>query len=232
MRSVFLYPFEQVVKNAHIEAVMPSYNEINGGIPSHANSWLLKEVLRKEWGFTGLTVSDYLAVEMLAGTHHVAANNAEAGQLAFKSGLDMELPTASGFPSLADAVKTGKVKEKDLDEAVGRVLTAKFRAGLFEQPFVDEGRAVAEVGSKEHAKLARQVADEAIVLLQNKNNILPLDAAKIKTLAVIGPNGKKKRLGGYSGLPPYYVSIVDGIEKRAGAECQSRVCGGLQNFGT
>ena len=217
MRSVFLYPFEQVVKNAHIEAVMPSYNEINGGIPSHANPWLLKEVLRKEWGFTGLTVSDYLAVDMLAGTHHVAANNAAAGQLAFRSGLDMELPTASGFPSLADAVKTGKLQEKDLDEAVGRVLTAKFKAGLFEQPMVDEGRAVTEVGNKEHGKLARQVADEAIVLLQNKNNILPLEAANIKTLAVIGPNGKKKRLGGYSGLPPYYVSIVDGIEKRVGA---------------
>ena len=100
---------------------------------------------------------------------------------------------------------------------MGRVLTAKFRAGLFEHPYVDEDRAAKEVGNKEHAKLARQVADEAIVLLQNKNNILPLDPAKIKTLAVIGPNGKKERLGGYSGIPPYYVSIVDGIEKRAGA---------------
>jgi beta-glucosidase len=215
MRSVFLYPFEQVVKNAHIEAIMPSYNETGGGIPSNANPWLLRDVLRKEWGFPGLTVSDYLAVEQLATLQHVATNNAAAGLLAFKSGVDMELPAASGFPSLVGAVQAGKLSEKDLDEAVGRVLTAKFRAGLFEHSYIDEERAAAEVGNKEHAKLARQVADEAIVLLKNKDNILPLDPAKIRTLAVIGPNGKKERLGGYSALPPYYVSVVDGIQKRA-----------------
>lgn len=217
MRSVFLYPFEQVVKNAHVEAVMPSYNENNGGIPSHANTWLLKDILRKEWGFTGLTVSDYMAVEQLFSLQHIAATNAAAGLLAFKSGLDMELPAPSGFPSLVAAVKEGKLSEKDLDEAVGRVLTAKFRAGLFEHPFVDEERAASEVGKKEHGKLARQVADEAIVLLQNKDNVLPLDAAKIKTLAVIGPNGKHVRLGGYSGVPPYFVSVVEGIQNRAGS---------------
>lgn len=218
MRNVFLYPFEQVVKNAHIEAVMPSYNEINGGIPSHANPWLLKQVLRQEWGFTGLTVSDYTAVEQLASLHHVAADSGDAGVLAFKSGLDMELPTTAGFPSLVvAAVKAGKISEKDLDAAVGRVLSAKFRAGLFEHPFVDEDRAANEVGNKDHVKLARQVADEAIVLLQNKNNILPLDPAKIKTLAVIGPNGNKRRMGGYSGIPSYFVTVADGIQQRAGA---------------
>jgi beta-glucosidase len=217
MRGVFLYPFEQVVKNAHVEAVMPSYNENNGGIPSHANPWLLQQVLRKEWGFTGLTVSDYTAVQQLFGLQHLVANDAAAGVLALKSGLDMELPTPAGFPGLVDAVKSGKVSEKELDAAVGRVLAAKFRAGLFERPYVDEERAAKEVGNKERAKLARHVADEAIVLLQNKGNVLPLDPGKIKTLAVIGPNGKKERLGGYSSIPPYYVSVVEGIEKRAGA---------------
>ena len=217
MRSVFLYPFEQVVKNAHVEAVMPSYNENNGGIPSHVNTWLLQDILRKEWGFTGLTVSDYTAVEQLASLQHVAPNPAAAGLLAFKSGLDMELPTPAGYPSLVAAVKDGKLSEKELDEAVGRVLSAKFRAGLFERPYADEERAATEVGSKEHAKLARKVADEAIVLLQNKGNVLPLDPSKIKTLAVIGPNGKKERLGTYSGLPPYYVSVAEGIQNRLGA---------------
>ena len=216
MRTVFLYPFEQVVKNAHAEAVMPSYNENNGGIPSHANPWLLQDVLRKEWGFKGLTVSDYTAVQELHGRHHLVESDAAAGVLAIKSGVDMELPTPAGYPGLVDAVKTGKLAEKQLDESVGRVLTAKFRAGLFEHPYGDEERAAKEVGTPEHGKFARQVADEAIVLLQNKGNVVPLDAAKIKTLAVIGPNGKKERLGGYSGLPPYYVSIVDGIEKRVG----------------
>jgi len=216
MRGIFLYPFEQVVKNAHPEAVMPSYNENNGGIPSHANPWLLQQILRKEWGFSGLTASDYMAVDELASRHHLVANNAAAGVLAFNSGVDMELPAPSGFPGLVAAVQAGKVSQQRLDEAVGRVLSAKFRAGLFEHPYVDEDRAAKEVGNKDHAKLVRQVADEAIVLLQNKNGVLPLDATKFKTIAVIGPNGKKARLGGYSGIPPYYVSVVDGIQKRAG----------------
>ena len=216
MRSVFLYPFQQVVQKGHIAAVMPSYNENDGGIPSHENPWLLKEILRKEWGFTGLTISDYFAVQQLATLQHVAADEHAAGVLAFNSGLDMELPSAIGFVDLAAAVKAGKVSTKDLDAAVGRVLSAKFRAGLFEHPYVDPDKAAAVLGSKDHAVLARKVADEAIVLLKNKDNALPLDANKIKTLAVIGPNANKTRLGTYSGLPPYYVTVLDGITKRVG----------------
>ena len=216
MRSIFFYPFEQVIKNASVEGVMPSYNENNGGIPSHANPWLLRDVLREEWGFKGITASDYTAVDELYSRHHIVANRAAAGVLALESGVDMELPTPSGFPGLVDAAKSGKLPMKDLDEAVSHVLTAKFRAGLFEHPYVDENRAVAVVGNKENIPLARKAADEAIVLLQNKTDILPLDSSKIKTLAVIGPNGNKERLGGYSGLPPYYVTVLDGIRKRAG----------------
>ena len=217
MRTYFLYPFEEVVKKAHVEAVLPSYNTTFGGVPSTGNPWLLKEVLRKEWRFTGITTSDYFAIPELASRQHVAADTAAAGLLAFKSGVDMELPASSAFPSLVDAVKAGKLDQQEIDEAVGRVLTAKFRAGLFEHPYVDEERAAAEVGSKERVKLARHVADEAIVLLQNNGNALPLKTGAMKTIAVIGPNGKKERLGGYSSLPPYYVSIVDGIQARAGA---------------
>jgi beta-glucosidase len=218
MRSVFLYPFEQVIKNAHPAAVMPSYNENNGGIPSHANPWLLHQILRGEWGFKGMTVSDYLGVSELATRHHLVADQAAAGLLALQSGVDVELPTPSGFPGLADAAKSGKLSMKDLDEAVSRVLTAKFRAGLFEHPYVDEDRAAAEVGNKANIPLARKAADEAIVLLQNKGNILPLDVSKIKTIAVIGPNGNKQRLGTYSALPSYYVTVLDGIRKRVGTD--------------
>jgi beta-glucosidase len=216
MRRVFLYPFQQAVEKAHIAAVMPSYNENNGGVPSHANPWLLKQVLRKEWGFTGITVSDYMAVEQLNTLQHVAADKAAAGVLAFNSGVDMELPARSGYMDLAVAVRAGKVSVKDLDEAVARVLTIKFRAGLFEHPLADPDKAAEVVGNKEHAELARKVADEAIILLQNKNNALPLDPGKIKTLAVIGPNANKKRLGTYSSTPPYYVTVLDGIRQRVG----------------
>lgn len=216
MRQVFLYPFEQVVEKGHIAAVMPSYNENNGGIPSHANPWLLKQVLRKEWGFTGITVSDYMAVEQLNTLQHVTADNAAAGVLALNSGVDMELPAASGYADLAGAVKAGKVSQKNLDDAVARVLTIKFRAGLFEHPLVDPDRAAETLGSKKHGELARKVADEAIVLLQNKGNALPLVPGKIKTLAVIGPNANKKRQGTYSSTPPYSVTVLDGIRKRVG----------------
>jgi beta-glucosidase len=228
MRSTFLYPFERAVKNAHIAAVMPSYNETLGGLPSSANPWLLREVLRKEWGFTGLTVSDYTAIEELYTVQGMAADKAAAGVLAFKSGVDMELPEPSTYPSLVETVRTGKVSEAALDESVGRVLTAKFNAGLFEHPFVDTGRATREVGTADHAKLARKVADEAIVLLKNQDHLLPLDPKSIKTLAVIGPNANKERLGGYSGLPSYYVTVLDGIKKRLGDGTQVRYAEGCR----
>ena len=214
MRSIFLYPFEHAIKDAHIEAVMPSYNETLGGLPSSANPWLLKEVLRKEWGFTGITVSDYTAIEELYTVQGMAADKAAAGVLAFKSGVDMELPEPSAYPYLVEAVKTGKISEEQLNESVGRVLTAKFSAGLFEHPLVDTERSIREVGTADHIKIARKVADEAIVLLKNQNQLLPLNPASIRTLAVIGPNANKERLGGYSGLPASYVTVLDGIKNR------------------
>jgi beta-glucosidase len=216
MRQVFLYPFQKVVEEAHIAAVMPSYNENNGGVPSHANPWLLKQVLRKEWGFTGVTVSDYGAVEELNTLQHVAADKSAAGALALNSGVDMELPSPSGYADLAAAVKAGDVSQKSIDDAVARVLTIKFRAGLFEHPLTDPDRAAEIVGEKRHGELARKVADEAIILLQNKENVLPLDPVKFETLAVIGPNADKKRQGTYSSVPPYYVTVLDGIRERVG----------------
>jgi len=216
MRDVFLYPFERAVKIGHIGAVMPSYNENDGGLPSSANSWLLKDVLRREWGFSGLTVSDYLAVPELDTAHHIVANAQEAGVLAFNSGLDMELPFPMAFPALVEAVQSRKVRQQALDAAVARVLTAKFKAGLFEHPFTDPERAKRELGADAHAALARKVADEAIVLLKNDGKLLPLDEHNIKTLAVIGPNADTRRLGGYSSLPPHFVSVLDGIRQRLG----------------
>ncbi len=214
MREVFLYPFEQAVKQAHIGAVMPSYNENNGGIPSSENTWLLRKVLRQEWGFKGITVSDYMAVEQLASLQHVVPDVDSAGVLALKSGVDMELPTPAGYLKLADAVKSGRLPQSVLDEAVARVLTMKFRAGLFEHPYTDPQKAATEVGTREHGELARKVADESIILLKNEKGILPLDPAQIKTIAVIGPNANKVRQGTYSGVAPYFVTILDGIRKR------------------
>ena len=126
--------------------------------------------------------------------HRVAVDIPSAGILAFNAGVDMELPTPSAYPALVSAVQKGKVSEEDINAVVGRVLSAKFRAGLFEHPYVDEDKAAREVGNRERGKLVRQVADEAIVLLKNEGNILPLDASQLKTIALIGPNGNKVRI--------------------------------------
>ena len=216
MRGTFLPPFEKAVKIAHIGAVMPSYNENDGGIPSSVNTWLLKDILRKEWRFTGVTNSDWFAVSQLYTNHHVAASDADAGIQAFNAGLDMETPNGAGFWALTDGVRAGKVSQADVDAAVARVLTLKFRAGLFEHPFTDTSQTAAILADKAHGELAGKVADEAIVLLKNQGNLLPLDPAKLKTIAVIGPNADKVRLGGYSARPPYFVTVLDGIRKRLG----------------
>ena len=191
MRSVFLYPFQQVVEKGHIEAVMPSYNENNGGIPSHDNPWLLKQILRKEWGFTGLTVSDYFAVEQLNTLQHVAADNPAAGVLALNSGVDMELPSPSGYLDLAAAVRAGKVSRQDLDAAVARVLDREIQGRPFRTSVYRSGSHCRRSWQQAARRDCPQVADEAIVLLTNKDNALPLDPGKIKTLAVIGPNANK-----------------------------------------
>ncbi len=217
MRDIFFPPFEKAVKVANIGAVMPSYNENDGGVPSSVNSWLLKDVLRKEWGFTGITSSDWFAVSELNTNHHVAADDQDAGVQALNAGLDVETPNGVGFPGLVDAVRAGKVSKQDLDLAVARVLALKFRAGLFEHPLADTDQTAAITAADANTPLARQAAAEAIVLLKNDGKLLPLDPAKIQSLAVIGPNADKVRLGGYSGSPPYFVTALDGIRKRLGA---------------
>ena len=115
--------------------------------------------------------------------------------VAFTYAVDMELPSSEAFPCLVSAVRGGKLSEQELDAEVARVLSAKFYAGLFEDPFVDENGAASEAGNKERAQLARQVADEALVLLKNDGNAVPLDSAKVETRAVIGPDGNKMRIG-------------------------------------
>jgi beta-glucosidase len=214
MRQVFLPPFLAAVE-ANVAGVMPSYNENNGGVPSSANPWLLQQMLREEWHFQGATFSDYFAIDQLASIHHVAADKDAAGVLALHSGVDVELPAPAGYANLADAVRKGKVTTAELDAAVEHVLALKFRARLFEHPYTDPLRVREQLASSEHAQLARRAADEAIILLKNDNQLLPLDAKRIGTLAVIGPNANKMRLGTYSGTPEHFVSVLDAIRARA-----------------
>ncbi len=217
LRESFLLPFQAAVEEAHAGSVMASYNEIDG-IPSHINRWLLDRVLRQEWGFRGYVTSDGGGLQMLYETHHVAADKAEAARKALAAGVDFDLSDGSVYRTLIEQVQQGKVPEAEVDQAVSRVLAAKFRLGLFENPYVDPDYTQRITNSPGHKQLAVKAAQEAIVLLKNDGNLLPLDLKKIKTLAVIGPNAADVHQGGYSRDPGpgNGVSILDGIRSHAG----------------
>jgi beta-glucosidase len=216
LRDVFFYPFEVAVKQGHARSLMPSYNEIDG-IPSHANRWMLHDVLRKEWDFDGTIVSDWQAISQLAKRHRVAANRAEAARQALAATVDVELPDVETYDTLVEQVKQGKVPEAAIDDAVRRLLRETIELGLFENPFVDPARAEEISGAKASRPLALEAARQAIVLLQNRGGVLPLNAAKMRRVAVIGPHAAEVMLGGYSGIPRYSVSILEGIRARLGA---------------
>jgi len=157
---------------------------------------------------------------MLVNTHHVAATKADAARLAVAAGVDFDLSDGSVFRTLVWQVKQGIVPEKDLDRAAGKVLAAKFRLGLFENPFVDPDLAEKTTNSQEHRALALKAAQEVPVLLKDENNLLPLDLNKLKTIAVIGPNADGLHLGGYSRNPGHGVTILEGIRERVGSRAK------------
>jgi beta-glucosidase len=212
LRENFFPPFEQVVKRTGIEAVMASYNEIDG-VPSHANRWLLEGVLREEWGFKGAVVSDYSAVDQLMSIHHIAASLEEAAIRALDAGVDADLPDGLSYATLGKLVREGKVSEAKVDLATRRMLDLKFRAGLFEKPYADAGASEKITNNAEARALALKSAQRSITLLKN-DGMLPLKPEG--TIAVIGPSAAVARLGGYYGQPPHTVSILDGIKAKVG----------------
>jgi beta-glucosidase len=220
LRETFLYPFHEALKQGGAISVMASYNEIDG-VPSHANPWLLRDVLRKEWGFKGFVVSDYYAVYELSYRpeshgHFVAGDKKEACALAVNAGVNIELPEPDCYLHLVELVRKGVLQERQLDELVAPMLFWKFQMGLFDDPYVDPDEAERVVGSEAHAELALQAARESITLLRNEGNLLPLHPDGIKTIAVIGPNADHSLLGGYSGVPKRDVTVLEGIRARLG----------------
>lgn len=233
MRALHLVPFEAAVKEAGIQVVMPSYSEVDG-VPAHANRWLLTTVLREEWGFQGYTFADYGAVQMLQGFHHVAADADAAGMMAIEAGLDLEAPGAWGFANLADRVRQGAVSAARLDEAVARVLRAKFLAGLFDEPRgLPPERLAAVVHTPEHVALARRLAEESIILLRNEGGLLPLAPARLRSLAVIGPNADQVQFGDYAPSKSNAdgVTVMQGIRALVGDRVQIRYAKGCSLVG-
>lgn len=229
LRETFFPPFEAVVRRTDIGAVMASYNEIDG-VPSHANRWLLTDVLRGEWGFDGVLVSDYYAIDQLVDLHHVAANRADAALLALRAGVDVDLPDGGSYSTLVAAVREGRIEESELDGPLRRFLTLKFRSGLFENPYAGVAGAEALTNNAAARELALEAARRAVVLLRN-DGLLPLslpEAGPGPTIAVIGPNAAVTRLGGYSGQPPETVSLLEGIRARVGDRAGIRHARGVR----
>jgi beta-glucosidase len=217
LREDFFPPFEKIIRETKIAAVMPSYNEIDG-LPSHANRWLLTDVLRKEWGFQGVTVSDYMAVDELITRHHLAATPKEAALRALKAGVDIETPDPKGYLTLAELVREGKISVKELDAAVRRILKLKFQAGLFENPYADAAQADARTATPDAIALAREAARRSAVLLKNDKNLLPLQPNKVGKMLLVGTHAKDTPIGGYSDVPRHVVSVYEGLQKEAQAQ--------------
>ena len=221
MRTLHLYPFEIAVKEANIYSVMPSYNEVDG-IPAHSNRWLLNDVLRGEWKFPGYVFTDYGGLSHLYNFHKVAPDAAGAAKMGLEAGVDLEAARPDVYIHLAELVREGKVNEELIDTAVRRILRAKFMAGLFEKPYADSATVSRTVHTPENVKLAREVAEESVVLLKNDSMLLPLDASKLKSVAVIGPNADQVQYGDYSYTRDNKsgVTILSALRQRLGSGVQ------------
>ncbi len=220
MREIFenfLPPFQKSIE-AGVLSVMTAYNSVDG-VPCTANSFLLKDILKDRWGFKGFVVSDLVSIDGLMGQHYVSKSLEDAGSLALKSGVDVDLGSNS-FAQLEMALKNGRINLSDLDSAVYRVLKLKFEMGLFENPYVKIDEAVKNVRTKEHIAIANQLAKESIVLLENKKQTLPL--SKNLRVAVIGPNADNpyNMLGDYTAPQNRgdIVTVLDGIRSKIGKE--------------
>jgi beta-glucosidase len=211
LRTDFFPPFERAVKELNVRSVMASYNEIDG-IPSHANKWLLTDVLRKEWGFQGAVVSDYFAIREMVTRHKMFGDIRDAAVRALDAGVDSETPDGEAYATLPELVRAGRVPVEQIDNAVRRILAMKFEAGLFENPYADAKTAEKRTATPDAIALAREAAREAMVLLKNDKGVLPLDSARIKRLAVLGTHARDTPIGGYSDEPGHVVSVLEGIQ--------------------
>jgi beta-glucosidase len=213
LRMVMLRPFEPAIREGHAMGVMAAYHEIDG-IPMTADPFLLKTVLRKEWGFQGFVLSDLGAIQRLYTVHHVAASLPEAACMAIRSGVDMQfydLDHDLFQKALIDCVHDGSLPTADLDRAVRSVLRVKFSLGLFDHPFVDLALDAKERRSPAHLSVSLESARESMTLLKNDNQLLPLPKST-QRIAVIGPNGNVARYGDYEKeANGVHISILDGI---------------------
>jgi beta-glucosidase len=224
LRNTYFPPFKAAI-DAGAGNIMCAYMTLNG-VPATGNHWLITDVLRREWGFTGFTVSDANSAYDLA-THNFAKDSADAGVRALNAGLDMEMSLSvksSCYATLPQSLAVGAVSEDALNDAVRRVLAMKFRMDLFENPYVDQAQISAVLNNSAHRVAAREAAEKSFVLLRNENQTLPLDRSKLASIAVIGPLADSAR----DTLGPWVfdhdlsetVTVLQGISEKVGGAVQ------------
>jgi beta-glucosidase len=225
--EIYFPPFTAAFRKGGARSVMTSYNSIDGS-PATASNWLLNKKLKKEWGFTGFVISDASAVGGANVLHFTAKDYAAAGRNAIINGLDVIFQTDYAHHKLfIQPFLDGTIPVQRINDAVSRVLRAKFELGLFDQPYTDVKDIQKELDLQEHRKLAKKAALQSIVLLKNENAVLPFKKG-IKRLAVIGSDAKEARLGGYAGPGNSPVSLLEGLQKKMGAATEilfSEGCG-------
>ena len=216
LRETYLPAFEAAIRKGGANSLMSAYNAVDG-IPAPANTMLLQDILRDEWGFTGAVVGDVDNVSDIwrPGTHEYAKDAAEASALAIKAGTD--LCSGQTYEALADALKRGLVTEADIDRALRRLFLLRFKLGQFDPPERNHYRSIplSENNSPAHDQLALEAARQSLVLLQN-DGTLPWNAKQVKTVAILGPTGDEESalLGNYSGTPSRKVTLAKGIRSK------------------
>ena len=229
LRSYYLPAFKALITEGKAQSIMTAYNAING-VPCTANKWLLTDILRNEWGFNGYIVSDCGAPGNLYSPHNYALTREDAAAMAIKAGLDLE---CAGYCNdcfiyrdfLPKALEMGKVTESEINTAAFRVLRARFKLGMFDDPSLNPYTSISPsvIGSPDHQKLALETARQSIVLLKNSNNMLPLNPKKIRSIAVLGINAATCEFGDYSGTPLNNpVSPLQGIINKVGKNIKVR----------
>ncbi|HJT69425.1 MAG TPA: beta-glucosidase BglX [Terriglobales bacterium] len=217
LREVYLPPFHSAL-NAGVGTFMSAFNDLNG-VPATANHHTLTDILRGEWKFSGFVVSDYDSVHELV-PHGIAADDSQAALEALSAGVDMDMADDVYDRYVPELVKSGKLPESVVDEAVRRVLRIKFKAGLFEHPYADTNREKTDILTPASLQTERKLAQESMVLLQNKGDLLPLK--KNQTVAVIGPlaDDKVSQLGSWAGngQAKDAVTPLDGIVAKLGKD--------------
>ena len=219
LREVYLPPYKAAIEEANVFTLMAAHNELNG-VPCHADRWMMTDVMRGEYKFRGFIVSDWMDVERIHQLHHVAPNLKEAFRETVDAGLDMHMHGPDFMEGVMELVKEGRLQESQINRACRAILEAKFKLGLFENPYVDLKQSAKTIFNNEHKASALDMAEKSIVLLKNEG-VLPLDFSKYKNILVTGPNADNHTiLGDWTLEQPdeKVVTVLDGIRQAAGKE--------------